>query len=156
MSEDKKHLLILAEPVTSGYNTDFSRKVTALLEDAGLQLNQRYSGRGLFTLTHVGAYRAALDNETAAKTGTHRAVLISTMAIALLLILGFPRPWIGLLALVPALGGSVTGLFVYSLFQKSVSVLPSGSAAPSSPLRWITGSLTSFFLTGPMKPTALK
>ena len=90
LSEDKKHLLILAEPVTSGYNTDFSRKITALIEDIGLQLNQRYSGRGLFTLTHVGAYRAALDNETAAKTDTHRAVLISTIAIALLLILGFP------------------------------------------------------------------
>jgi len=126
LSEDKKHLLILAEPVTSGYNTDFSRKVTALIEAVSLQLNQQNIGRDLFTLTHVGAYRAALDNETAARTGTRRAVLISTIAIALLLILGFPRPWIGLLALVPAFGGSIMGLFVYSLFQKSVSILSIG------------------------------
>ena len=126
LSGDRKHLLILAEPVISGYNTNFSRKVTALIEKISFQLNRQYVGRDTFTLTHVGAYRAALDNETAAKAGTRRAVLISTLAIALLLILGFPRPWIGLLALLPAFGGSVMGLFVYSLFQKSISILSIG------------------------------
>ncbi len=125
LSADRKHLLIIAEPVTSGYDTAFSRKVTAIIADAGSELDKTFAGDA-FTLTPVGAYRAALDNETAAKAGTHRAVLISTIAIALLLLLGFPRPWIGLLALLPAFAGTMVAVFIYSLFQKSISVLALG------------------------------
>jgi predicted RND superfamily exporter protein len=126
LSSDKKHLLVIAEPVTSGYDTALSRKISTLIEDISTQLNRQPAGQDTFTLTHVGAYRAALDNETAAKTDTHRAVFISTIAIALLLFLSFPRPWIGLLALLPAIGGTVVALFVYSLFQRSISILAIG------------------------------
>jgi uncharacterized protein len=126
LSANRKHLLIIAEPVTSGYDTAFSRKVTALIADAGRQLDKKFAGSDTLTLTPVGAYRAALDNETAAKTGTHRAVFISTIAIAFLLLLGFPRPWIGLLALLPAFAGTMVAVFVYSLFQKSISVMAIG------------------------------
>lgn len=126
LSADKKHLLIIAEPLTSGYDTAFSRKVTALMEDISRRLNRPSSGHDSFTLTPVGAYRAALDNETAAKRDTQHAVVVSTTVIALLLILGFPRPWIGLLALLPAFGGTIVALFIYSLFQKSISILAIG------------------------------
>ncbi|MBI5603260.1 MAG: MMPL family transporter [Deltaproteobacteria bacterium] len=126
LSADKRHLLIIAEPLTSGYDTAFSRKVTALIEDISLRLNRQSSGPDSFILTPVGAYRAALDNETAAKKDTQRALLVSTIVIALLLLLGFPRPWIGLLALLPAFGGTIIALFVYSLFQKSISILAIG------------------------------
>jgi uncharacterized protein len=126
LSANKTHLLVIAEPVNSGTDTALSRKISTLIEDISTQLNQQHTGQNPFTLTHVGAYRAALDNETAAKTDTHRAVFISTMAIALLLFLSFPRWWIGLLALLPAFGGTVVALFVYSLFQKSISILAIG------------------------------
>ena len=126
LSADKKHLLIIAEPVTSGYDTAFSQKVTDLIENISRRLNRQFSGHDSFILTPVGAYRAALDNETAAKKDTQRAILVSTMVIALLLLLGFPRPWIGLLALLPAFGGTIAALFVYSLFQKSISILAVG------------------------------
>lgn len=126
LSADHKHLLIIAEPVISGYDTAFSQKITTLLEEIGRKLNRRFTGDDSFTLNPVGAYRAALDNESAAKADTHRAVLISTGVIALLLLLGFPRPWIGLLALVPAFGGTIAALCVYSLFQRSISVLAMG------------------------------
>lgn len=126
LSADKRHLLIIAEPVTSGYDTAFSQKITDLIADISRQLNRQSSGNDSFILTPVGAYRAALDNETAAKKDTQRAILVSTMVIALLLLLGFPRPWIGLLALLPAFGGTIAALFVYSLFQKSISILAVG------------------------------
>ena len=126
LSANKKHLLVIAEPVNSGYDTVLSRKISTLIEDISRQLNRQNSRQETFTLTHVGAYRAALDNETAAKTDTHRAIFISTIAIALLLLLSFPRPWIGLLALLPAFGGTVMALFVYSIFQKSISILAIG------------------------------
>ena len=126
LSADQKHLLIMAEPARSGFDTAVSQQITSLIEEIGRQLNRLSPGGDSFTLTPVGAYRAALDNETAAKTDTHRAVLISTIGIALLLFLGFPRPWIGLLALLPACGGTVMAWFVYSLFKKSISILALG------------------------------
>jgi predicted exporter len=126
LSADRKHLLIIADPVTSGYDTAFSRKVTALIAEADSQLDKKFTGSNAVTLTPFGAYRAALDNETAAKAGTHRAVIFSTIAIALLLLLGFPRPWIGLLALLPAFAGTMVAVFVYSLFQKSISIMAIG------------------------------
>ncbi|MBA4392094.1 MAG: hypothetical protein C0407_00920 [Desulfobacca sp.] len=126
LSADRKHLLIIAEPATSGYDTVVSQKITSLIEEISRQLNRRSPGGDSFTLTPVGAYRAALDNETAARNDTHRAILISTIVISLLLLLGFPRPWIGLLALLPAFGGTVMAWFVYSLFQKSISILAIG------------------------------
>jgi len=126
LSADRSHLLIVAEPIVSGYDTAFSRKLTALIDEAGKQLNREFSGRDAFVLTPVGGYRAALDNETATKRDAERAVLISTIAIALLLILGFPRPWIGILALLPAFAGTMVAIFVYSLFQRSISILALG------------------------------
>ena len=126
LSADRKHLLIIAEPVTSGYDTAFSQKVTDLIANITRRLNRQFSRHDSFILTPVGAYRAALDNETAAKKDTRRAILVSTVVIALLLLLGFPRPWIGLLALLPAFGGTIAALFVYSLFQKSISILAVG------------------------------
>ena len=55
-----------------------------------------------------------------------RAVQVSTIAIALLLIVGFPRPLIGVLALIPAFAGTMLALFVYSLFHASISMLAVG------------------------------
>jgi uncharacterized protein len=126
LSADRKHLLIIAEPSASGTDTVVSQKITSLIEEIGRQLNRQFPGKDSFVLTPVGAFRAALDNETAAKADTQRAILISTIVIALLLFLGFPRPWIGLLALLPAFGGTVMALLVYSLFQKSISILAIG------------------------------
>jgi uncharacterized protein len=126
LSADRTHLLIVAEPVVSGYDTAFSRKVTAAIDEVGKQLNQQFANRDVFVLTPVGGYRAALDNEMATKRDTQRAVVISTIVIALLLLLGFPRPWIGILALFPALAGTMVSIFVYSLFERSISILAIG------------------------------
>ena len=77
-------------------------------------------------VTPVGAYRAALDNEMLARRDTRRIVAFAMGGIALLLFLTFPRPWIGLLAFVPAVAGTVTALFVMSLLQARLSVLTLG------------------------------
>ena len=78
-----------------------------------------------FTLTPVGAYRAALDNENAARRDMRMAILLTTIGIAFLLIITFPRPLIGLLALIPSTAGAIfalLGLFVLLSF----SVYPRG------------------------------
>jgi predicted exporter/precorrin-6B methylase 2 len=126
LSADRKHLLIVAEPLISGADTIFSRKITALIEGIDRELNQNRDGKETVTVTPVGTYRAALDNEISTKRGTERAVLFSTLAIILLLLLAFPRPLIGLLALLPSAAGTMLALFVYSLLHPSITLLAIG------------------------------
>jgi predicted exporter/SAM-dependent methyltransferase len=126
LSVDKKHLLIVAEPLISGVDTTFSRKVTAMIDGINRELNQNREGQKAVTLTPAGTYRAALDNEISTKRSAERAVLFSTIAIILLLLLAFPRPLIGLLALLPSAAGTMLALFVYSLFHPSITMMAIG------------------------------
>ena len=126
VSSDGRHMLIVAEPLSSGMDTRFARKATALMEEISRELYGKYGRQNGFTLTPVGAYRAALDNEINAKRNVERAVLFSTIAIVLLLLVGFPRPLIGLLSLLPAFVGTMMAFFVYSLFHPSISLLAVG------------------------------
>lgn len=127
ISVDGQHILLMAEPGTQAMASPFSQQAVKLFKKISDDLNRHYASSGItFTVTPMGAYRAALDNETTAKSDTRRAVLFSTAAILLLLLVGFPRPFIGMLALLPALAGTIAALFVYSFFQKSISVLAIG------------------------------
>jgi predicted exporter/trans-aconitate methyltransferase len=126
LSADKKHLLIVAEPLISGVDTTFSRKITALIDGISRELNQNRGGMEIVTLTPAGTYRAALDNETSTKRGAKQAVLFSTVAIIILLLLSFPRPLLGLLALLPSAAGTMLALFVYSLFHPSITMMAIG------------------------------
>jgi predicted exporter len=118
--------LIVAEPVTSGMDTRQAARITALLEGISRELDGKYGSKSGFTLMSVGAYRAALDNETSAKDTVKKAVLFSTAAIAILLFAGFPRPLIGLLSLLPAFAGTMMAYFVYSLFRETISLMAVG------------------------------
>jgi len=51
------------------------------------------------------------------------AILLTTVGIAFLLIITFPRPLIGLLALLPSTVGAVFALLVCSFFFPSLSIL---------------------------------
>ncbi len=127
VSTDGKHVLITAEPKGSATDTAVARKIDGLVRACDAELGRVFKPRGLaLTLTPVGAYRAALDNEETAKRDTRKAVLFATIGIIILLLTGFPRPLLGLLALVPALLGTIAATFVYSLFAKTISVLAIG------------------------------
>jgi predicted exporter/SAM-dependent methyltransferase len=126
LSADRKHLLIVAEPLISGVDTTFSRKVTALIDGINRELNGNREAKETVTLTPAGTYRAALDNEISTKRGTERAVLFSTIAIVMLLLLAFPRPLIGLLALLPSVAGTMLALFVYSMIHRSITMMAIG------------------------------
>jgi predicted exporter/SAM-dependent methyltransferase len=127
VSAGGQHILLMAEPATPALASPFAHQATALFSAISASLEKTYAAKGVsFVVTPLGAYRAALDNETAARNDIRRAVLFSTLAICLLLIVGFPRPFIGMLALLPALAGTIVALFVYSLFEKSISLLAIG------------------------------
>jgi predicted exporter/trans-aconitate methyltransferase len=127
ISEDGKHALIIAKIAGSGTDTATAAKITTLIKDIekSLQSDPAASGQK-YILSPVGAYRAALDNETTAKRDTRIALILTTLGIALLLLFAFPRPLIGLLALLPSMVGSIAALFVCSFFFKSMSMLAIG------------------------------
>ncbi len=126
LSSDGRHALIIARLAGSGTDTTHAAQISARIDDCARMLQARLGKSGRFTLTPVGTYRAALDNETVAKRDTRLAVLLTTLGIALLLILAFPRPLIGLLALLPSAVGAIAALFVCSLLFRSMSILAVG------------------------------
>ncbi len=127
LSADGRHAMILAQPSGSATDTTIARRLTQLLAKVDGRIQELYSGSDVFiTLTPVGAYRAALDNETMVRKDVNKAILLATFGIAVLLLLAFPRPLIGLLALMPALAGTAAALFVFSLFNDSISIMALG------------------------------
>ncbi len=127
ISVDGRHLLVMAVPVGSGTDTTLARQ----LEQTVKQVVERVRGASephgaRATLTPVGAYRAALDNEVIVSGDVQHALLLTTLGVAVLLLLAFPRPLIGLLSLLPAMAGSVAALFVMTFIYRSISVVVLG------------------------------
>jgi len=130
LSSNRDHLLVLANPKSASIDSKLSREITDLIEKTRSDVNRSVEKTGdHFTLTPVGAYRAALDNETAAKKDTQNATLYASIGIALLLIFSFPRPLIGLLAFLPAIFGTVCSLAVYAMWHESISIMTIGFGA---------------------------
>ncbi|BHH82328.1 methyltransferase domain-containing protein [Desulforhopalus sp. 52FAK] len=127
LSADSRHLLVVARPLATGTDTGSARNISELLATSFNTLTEKYSSSGhKVTFTPVGAYRAALDNENIIRHDVQLALILATVAIGLLLLFAFPRPLLGLLSLVPALAGTGTALFVYSLFHPSISIMVLG------------------------------
>ncbi len=124
LSADGKHVLIVAEPTFPGTDTRYAAAIEEVMRSAARELSGKYGAE--VVMTPAGSYRASLDNEASTKANVKKAVLFSTIGIALLLIIGFPRPLIGLLALLPAFAGTALALFVYSLFRPSISLMSVG------------------------------
>ncbi len=123
-SRDGAHLLIIAELKGAATDAASSRAIPPLIDTLAERLNARHqTGSARFTLTPAGAYRAALDNENAARRDMRGAILLTTLGIAFLLVITFPRPLIGLLALLPSTVGAVFALLVCSFFFPSLSIL---------------------------------
>jgi len=124
LSRDGLHLLVIAELAGSATDSAYTRAIPPLLDALAQKLNGQYRSRGIaFTLTPVGAYRAALDNENAARRDMRTAILLTTLGIAFLLILTFPRPFIGLLALIPSVAGALFALLICLFLFPSLSIL---------------------------------
>jgi predicted exporter/SAM-dependent methyltransferase len=127
ISEDGKHALIIAKIAGSGTDTSTAAKIKQIIKECEQELEINHGTEvNKYVLTPLGAYRAALDNETIAKRDTRLAIILTTLGIALLLLFAFPRPLIGLLALLPSTVGAITALFVCSFLFKSMSMLAVG------------------------------
>ena len=75
MSEDGRHVLIIAKIKGSGTDTAVAARIQKTIDESGRELNADKSLSGdKYTITAAGAYRAALDNETIAKHDTRLAL----------------------------------------------------------------------------------
>ncbi|MDP2852753.1 MAG: MMPL family transporter [Smithellaceae bacterium] len=126
ISADGKHALIIARIAGSGTDTSRAAQIEKLLEDCRQELKTNADLKDQYILSSVGAYRAALDNETIAKRDVQLAITFTTVCIILLILFAFPRPLIGLLALLPSMVGAIAALFVCSFLFKSMSILSVG------------------------------
>ncbi len=127
VSADDRHLLVIANPLFSSSDTHYSRQAVELIHNIADDINREAAdSKDRVTLTPVGAYRAALDNELIIRSDVTQAVVFATLGIALLLILAFPRPYMGLLSLMPAMAGTMTAFFIFSLLHPSISIMVLG------------------------------
>ena len=117
----------MARPAFSGTDTRYARRLAGLIDHTAAELN-RIEDRpdAPVTLTPVGAYRAALDNELIVRQDVKSVVAVTTLGIAVLLLFAFPRPYIGLLSLLPALAGTAAAFFIFSLLHESMSIMVLG------------------------------
>lgn len=128
LDADGKNLLVAATPRDVTRDTRTSHAIDDLLSALARRFEAAKpgdTGAGV-VLTAVGSYRATVDNEGLVMRDANRAVLASTIGIALLLLACFPRPWLGVFALLPALAGGGLALFVYTLIESDISALALG------------------------------
>ncbi len=127
VSGDNRHVLLTASPHGSGTDTQFAQQALDLLRQIAAALNEKYASvDNQFSLTPVGAFRAAVDNEDMARRDVQKVIFFATIGIGLMLLLAFPRPYIGLLSLFPAIAGTIAAIFIYSLMHRTISLLTLG------------------------------
>lgn len=127
ISADGRHLLVMVDPAAQGTDTAAARRIRDLLDGLSAAFSREdQNAENPVTLTPTGAYRAALDNESMIRRDVQKAIFLTTLGIVALLVFAFPRPLVGLFSLLPAVAGTLTGFFVFSLFYHSISLMVLG------------------------------
>ncbi len=124
LSADRRHLLLLATSTGSGADSTVARTLTGFFHDLEEDLKQ-HIGSGI-TLTAAGAFRTTLDNQTIPRADARRAIRWTAVGIGVLLLIAFSHPLAGLLALLPAMVGTVMAVFIFSLGHDSISIMVLG------------------------------
>jgi uncharacterized protein len=126
LSADGRHLLIVATPSAPGTDTAFAARLDRFMTALADEVRELSGVANPVTLTPMGAYRAALDNEHIARRDVQKAIGLATFGIAVLLLLAFPRPLLGLFAFLPALAGTAAAFFVIAVMHKNISIMALG------------------------------
>ncbi|MCJ8501609.1 methyltransferase domain-containing protein [Desulfatitalea alkaliphila] len=126
LSSDGRHLLVVATPTQPGADTAFALRLETFLATLADEVALRTADTEPVALTPMGAYRAALDNERIARRDVQKAIGLATLGIALLLLIAFPRPLLGLFAFLPAAAGTAAAFFILALVHDTISIMAIG------------------------------
>ena len=90
MSQDGRHLLLIARPTRPSQDASFGRPLTEVMEriSAGLKELSAPQEKS-FSMTYVGAFRASLDNEEIIRHDTSRALTLVMLSLIPLVLLSF-------------------------------------------------------------------
>jgi SAM-dependent methyltransferase len=150
-----KNLLVAATPKDVTRDARVSHAIDDLLNALANRFavaKPQEAGAGV-VVTPVGGYRATIDNESVLTSDAKTALLASSIGIALLLLGCFPRPWLGVFALLPALVGGCLALFAYSLLERDISALALGFGGALVSLTVDRGALYLSFVDRKTKTT---
>jgi predicted exporter len=127
LSADGQHLLLPAEPKAKSTDSQFAQHLDAAFNQMTSQIqSETTSDPRKVRVVPVGAYRAALDNESIARKDANMIIIWVSVITLLLLSISFPRPWFGALSMIPGFVGPIIGLLVYSFLKPSMSILTLG------------------------------
>ena len=123
LSADGRRALVIAEPLAPVRDAEYGKSLTEAINRMEKELS---AGPRPVKIAYAGSFRAALDNESVIRRDASRAMLAVAIGVFILCCLGFSRPWIGLLSLIPAAMGGMLAVFVYSLFKDSIFAVSLG------------------------------
>jgi predicted exporter len=127
ISKDGKGLLVIAQPLRSAQDTSFARHLSVLLETTMAQLEKVPRPEGMqFEMVYAGAFRAALENERIIRRDSSRTLTVVMIGLTLLVLISFRRPWLGILAMLPAMAGIMMATFSYALMRDSIFAISLG------------------------------
>jgi len=126
-SADGRHVLVVVEPGFPA--TDLVRSERLLSAAAAAAEEVRAEGLRGLRIRSMGAHRSTLDNARRIKGDVARSTTIGVILIVAVAVLAFRRPWLALLALVPALFGGVFALGAFALFRDSLPAPVAGFGA---------------------------
>lgn len=125
-SADGRHVLLIAEPTFPSSDTLKSERLFAAID--GAVAAARAAGPAV-QVRYAGGHRAARDNRALVREDLGLASVLSVVAIAALVWLGFRRRVLVLLSFAPVLFGFMSAVAVFSFFTDRAALVIFGSAS---------------------------
>lgn len=153
ISGDGRHLLITATPRQSSDDPAFARRLALRLSALATIVRIRFQQENIeVSLTPTGDYRSVLDNQMTAADDLRGLGFYTTAGAVLLLLAAFShRRRMGLLTLLPALGGTVTAFFLFAWFSSSLSPLVMAFSGVVTLVAVVPMAASCLFLDRPWK-----
>jgi len=127
-SKDKRHLLLIAYPEYSASDSYHSGQIVTFMDSTikKIQDLDRYAN---VKISYLSGHRFSVENAQRIKRDIKVTVSVSLIAIALLALLIYSRPFLMLLTLLPAIFGTTVSLGLIRWLAPDISAIVIGSGA---------------------------
>src|SRR3989338_528021 len=127
-SKDMRHILILALPVYPGTDNIYAKELIDFMDKTVQESNS--VSPGLIHIAYMGSHRFGLDNAEMIKGDIKMTLTMSAVAIAVLALLVFRRPFVlSLLTMLPVFFGGAFASWMIMLINPGISAIAIGCGA---------------------------